>query len=201
MLTKEQGDRLIEAAAKGKWRLRPVTEAKAKALNGAMNSYAQQARQEEVLAFYDTTVFGGGKNGFLLTSGALYHDSFPFQLKDKGTTTRLPLAGIKNVRAVQGDKYRFTIRYQDGSKITIFTSPVHQDGLRALLNAAIREEKKAAAEETTRPEPEPAAAEETTGPEPESAAVPEQNQAGQTDEKEQLLAEYQAKLAELTKAG
>ncbi|MCD7760754.1 MAG: hypothetical protein LUH16_03130, partial [Clostridiales bacterium] len=135
MLTKEQATKLMKAANRAGWEMKPVSEVKEKALSGALRSYASGVRREDVFAVFDTTVFGGGKTGFLLTAEALYHDGFPFLLKGKGTTTRLPLAGLRGIRALPNDQLNFNVSYQDGSKITIYVSTVHQDGLRALVKA------------------------------------------------------------------
>ncbi|MCC8064114.1 MAG: sel1 repeat family protein, partial [Clostridiales bacterium] len=184
MLTKEQAAKLMEAANKAGWQMKPAAELKEKVLTGALRSYASGVRREDVLAVYDTTVFGGGKAGFLLTAEALYNDVFPLFHKKDGATTRLPLEGLKSIRAVPGNKYDHTVRYQDGSSVTIYVYDGDRDGLRALLNAAIKLEQPAV--------PQPA--------EPEPAPAPEQPQAAQTDEKERLLAEYQARLEELARA-
>ncbi|MCC8100144.1 MAG: cell envelope integrity protein TolA, partial [Clostridiales bacterium] len=184
MLTKEQAAKLMEAANKAGWQMKPAAELKEKVLTGALRSYASGVRREDVLAVYDTTVFGGGKAGFLLTAEALYNDVFPLFHKKDGATTRLPLEGLKSIRAVPGNKYDHTVRYQDGSSVTIYVYDGDRDGLRALLNAAIKLEQADA--------PQPA--------EPEPAPAPEQPQAAQTDEKERLLAEYQARLEELARA-
>src|SRR6266566_424500 len=41
-------------------------------LNNALGAYAPRVSPEDVLLFFDNTVFGGGKDGLLLTSDAVY---------------------------------------------------------------------------------------------------------------------------------
>ncbi|MCD7802604.1 MAG: hypothetical protein LUH09_06875, partial [Clostridiales bacterium] len=159
MLTNDQLNTIMQTAVEASWRLKPAAEVKEKVLTGALRGYASGAEREEVFAIYDTTLFGSGKTGFLLTSEALYHDSFPYLLKGKGTTTRLPLAGLRGIRALPNDKLNFNVSYQDGSKITIYVSTVHQDGLRALVKAVASLEEQTAprtVEPEPIPEPEPA---------------------------------------------
>ena len=43
-----------------------------KKLKNAINTYATQVAPEDVLVLYDDTVFGGAKDGFLLTADAVY---------------------------------------------------------------------------------------------------------------------------------
>ncbi len=145
MLNSSQLEKLMKAANKAGWQMKPAGEVKEKILNGALGSYANGAARQDVYAVYDTTVFGSGKSGFLLTADALYNDSFATAHKREGTTSRLPLAGIQSVKAVAGDKYDYTVTYQDGSRIVIYTYSGHREGLLALLRAAARAEKAAPA--------------------------------------------------------
>ncbi|MCC8128802.1 MAG: hypothetical protein LIO51_02545 [Clostridiales bacterium] len=50
MLTKEQATKLMKAANRAGWEMKPVSEVKEKALNGALRSYASGVRREDVFA-------------------------------------------------------------------------------------------------------------------------------------------------------
>ncbi|MCD8142492.1 MAG: hypothetical protein LUD83_04345, partial [Clostridiales bacterium] len=184
MFTKVQLNTLRQAANRAGWRLQLATSVKEKALNAAIGSFAPEARNEEVYAFFSTGLFGG-KAGFLLTSEALYGDRFGFMDQYSSGKTRLPLAGVVGVEPSPVKEFFYNVSYRDGSKQVVYSSSTYRDGLLALLNAAIRLEQKSAAPQPAEPEPAPA---------------PEQHQAAQTDETDRLLAEYWAKLEEMAQA-
>ncbi len=141
MLTKEQLNKLMDVANWAGWSLKPVAEVKKQTLDGALHSYAAGVQPEDVVALYDTTAAGNGETGFLLTADAIYSDSFQ--------NARLPLSGLKSVRTVPGKKDNYTVRYQDGSKAVICTYEADQQGLLALLNAAINLEQPASGQTGT----------------------------------------------------
>jgi hypothetical protein len=62
----------------------PLEQVKERSLAGALSSYASGCPKEKVLLLMDTTVFGGGKEGFLLAEDRLYA-SF-FNTKDKSVS-------------------------------------------------------------------------------------------------------------------
>jgi len=61
-------------------------------LNGALRSYAEKVKREDVLLLYDGTVFGGAEHGLILTGDAVYWRNY---LED---VEHIRYADIKGVR-------------------------------------------------------------------------------------------------------
>ena len=103
-----------------------LAKVKEKTVNGALNSYAKGCHYEDVIALMDTTLFHGGKEGFLLTKDKLYGDTFK---RDP-----ISLEGLTKVAPAK--KNHLLLTYADGSScdafFTIF-APYIMNLLQALI--------------------------------------------------------------------
>ncbi|MCD7754178.1 MAG: hypothetical protein LUH41_06520 [Clostridiales bacterium] len=100
-ITEDMLETMVKKANESGWRMKPANEGEKKALDGALRSYASGVRREDVVAFFDTSLFGSGKAGFLLTAEAVYSDCFS---RGGASATRLPLEDIRSVEPAQGGK-------------------------------------------------------------------------------------------------
>lgn len=126
-------ERLIGVVNEKGWDMKPVSAVKEKALNTAIRTFAQGASREEVFAFYDTSFFGSGKNGFLLTNFAIYNRDFFGQQEKPDIGMRVSLNGVRSAIKVRNGGYQ--ISYVDGSSVEIYASEPYYEGLGALLDA------------------------------------------------------------------
>ena len=97
---------------------RPVEQCKETSVQSALNAYALSCPPESVVALLDTSLFGTGKSGFLLTEDALYGSVFSqSELPGK----RLPLARL--IAAAPGsDEQHIRLTMADGTEIDAFFS-------------------------------------------------------------------------------
>ena len=97
---------------------RPVEQCKEQSVQNALNAYALSCPPESVVALLDTSLFGTGKSGFLLTEDALYGSVFSqSELPGK----RLPLARL--IAAAPGsDEQHIRLTMADGTEIDAFFS-------------------------------------------------------------------------------
>lgn len=137
-ITEDMLEAMVKKANESGWRMKSVGEGEKKALDGALRSYASGARREDVVAFFDTSLFGSGKAGFLLTAEAVYSDCFS---RGGASATRLPLEDIRSVEPVQRGKRSNTVYYWDGGSVTVELPSAHRNGLLALLNVAAQGER------------------------------------------------------------
>lgn len=97
---------------------RPVEQCKETSVQSALNAYAVSCPPESVVALLDTSLFGTGKSGFLLTEDALYGSVFS-QAELPGK--RLPLARL--IAAAPGsDEQHIRLTMADGTEIDAFFS-------------------------------------------------------------------------------
>lgn len=97
---------------------RPVEQCKETSVQSALNAYALSCPPESVVALLDTSLFGTGKSGFLLTEDALYGSVFS-QAELPGK--RLPLARL--IAAAPGsDEQHLRLTMADGTEIDAFFS-------------------------------------------------------------------------------
>lgn len=97
---------------------RPVEQCKETSVQSALNAYALSCPPESVVALLDTSLFGTGKSGFLLTEDALYGSVFS-QAELPGK--RLPLARL--IAAAPGsDEQHIRLTMADGTEIDAFFS-------------------------------------------------------------------------------
>lgn len=97
---------------------RPVEQCKETSVQSALNAYALSCPPESVVALLDTSLFGTGKSGFLLTEDALYGSVFS-QAELPGK--RLPLARL--IAAAPGsDGQHIRLTMADGTEIDAFFS-------------------------------------------------------------------------------
>lgn len=97
---------------------RPVDQCKDKSVQSALNAYAVSCPPESVVALLDTSLFGTGKSGFLLTEDALYGSVFS-QAELPGK--RLPIARL--IAAAPGsDGQHIRLTMADGTEIDAFFS-------------------------------------------------------------------------------
>lgn len=136
-LTEDMLETMVKKANEAGWHMKSVDEGKKKTLDGALCSYASGVRREDVFAFFDTSLFGSGKTGFLLTAEAVYSDCFS---RGGANASRLPLEDIRSVEPVQRGKRNNTVRYWDGGSVAVELPSAHRNGLLALLNVAAQSE-------------------------------------------------------------
>lgn len=153
-----------------------VVATKEKVIAGALNGYAKGCPREDILAVMDTSVFGGGKSGFILTEKKLYSSHF---IKNGGADKRAVLLdGLIEARWDLNNK-NIGLRYDDGSFFEIYLSIYTECMFRLLQEIIALKERQSLKEQEALKEPGPL-------PEPESTA--EQNasadeaEAGKTDE-------------------
>lgn len=97
---------------------RPVEQCKETSVQSALNAYTLSCPPESVVALLDTSLFGTGKSGFLLTEDALYGSVFS-QAELPGK--RLPLARL--IAAAPGsDGQHIRLTMEDGTEIDAFFS-------------------------------------------------------------------------------
>ena len=82
-------------------------------LTKAKNTYAAISHDEIVIVLHDSTLFGSGKEGFVLTSKALYH-RYAYS-RDNVTMGTIHISDIKSVKADTGltDHIDLRIEYDD----------------------------------------------------------------------------------------
>lgn len=152
-----------------------VAKTKEKVIEGALNSYAKGCPKEDILAIMDTTVFGGGKSGFILTEKKLYSSHF---IRNGGIDKKAVLLdGLIEARGDLNNK-DIGLRYDDGSFFEVFAS-IYTDCILRLLQEIIALKEEPLKEQEALGEPEPL-------PEPESTAEQhvsaDEAEAGKTDE-------------------
>ena len=112
-MNKQELEQAIRAANEAGARYRPVESVKPKVLANALAGFARGCPAGEAVALYDTTILSSGKTGFLVSTTAIYHDSFDFLLK-KGGSKRLALDGLVGLEP--DDRNRLMRGYSHGMK-------------------------------------------------------------------------------------
>lgn len=153
-----------------------VAATKEKVIAGALNGYAKGCPREDILAVMDTSVFGGGKSGFILTEKKLYSSHF---IKNGGADKRAVLLdGLIEARWDLNNK-NIGLRYDDGCFFEVYLSIYTECILRLLQEIIALKERQSLKEQEVLKEPEPL-------PEPESTseqnASADEAEAGKTDE-------------------
>lgn len=92
-----------------------------KKLDGAIKSYAGSVNPDRVIALHDSTIFGGGGEGFLVTDAAFYCKGFQF------TDAELRFENIERwtlgERTQLGEK--FVVELKDGGRVTFALMRMH----------------------------------------------------------------------------
>lgn len=110
-----------------------VAQTKEKVIEGALSSYAKGCPKADILAVMDTTVFGGGKSGFVLTEKKLYSSHF---IRHGGADKRfVPLEGLVEAKYDLKHKNLY-LRYDDGCLFGVYAS-IYTDYLLKFLHAVI----------------------------------------------------------------
>lgn len=134
MFTKEQLLNIIPEPQKKKFV--PAEQKKEKVIRNALQNYAAGCRREDVVAVYDTTVMGNGKNGYLLAADGLYGYDFATFKRHTDGVKKVPFKGLQSYyrfaeSTIEKEKthhlsealYRFV--YADGSSLVIYLSTVY----------------------------------------------------------------------------
>lgn len=88
-----------------------VTPRDTKQVANAIKSYAKGVSEKDVVALMDTTVFGSGKTGCILTCDKLYSSHFPKKVID-----------LEKLVSIKAEKDCLYIRYEDGRTDGFFAS-------------------------------------------------------------------------------
>lgn len=167
-MNKQELEQAIRAANEAGARYRPVESVKPKVLANALAGFARGCPAGEAVALYDTTILSSGKTGFLVSTTAIYHDSFDFLLK-KGGSKRLALDGLVGLEPDQELDFYQAV-YTDGSRQRLYLGKVYQNAVLPLLRVLL------GAEPVGTPAPQPAAekpaAEKPAAPAPAPAPAP-----------------------------
>ena len=147
-MNKQELEQAIRAANEAGARYRPVESIKPKVLANALAGFARGCPAGEAVALYDTTILSSGKTGFLVSTTAIYHDSFDFLLK-KGGSKRLALDGLVGLEPDQELDFYQAV-YADGSRQRLYLGKVYQNAVLPLLRVLLGAEPAAA------PAPQPA---------------------------------------------
>ena len=148
-MNKQELEQAIRAANEAGARYRPVESVKPKVLANALAGFARGCPAGEAVALYDTTILSSGKTGFLVSTTAIYHDSFDFLLK-KGGSKRLALDGLVGLEPDQELDFYQAV-YADGSRQRLYLGKVYQNAVLPLLRVLL------GAEPAGTPAPQPAA--------------------------------------------
>ena len=141
-MNKQELEQAIRAANEAGARYRPVESIKPKVLANALAGFARGCPAGEVVALYDTTILSSGKTGFLVSTTAIYHDSFDFLLK-KGGSKRLALDGLVGLEPDQELDFYQAV-YADGSRQRLYLGKVYQNAVLPLLRVLLGAEPAAA---------------------------------------------------------
>lgn len=136
-----------------------VARTKEKVIEGALGSYAKGCPREDILAVMDTSVFGGGKSGFILTEKKLYSSHF---IRNGGIDKKAVLLdGLIEAKWDLKNK-NLCLRYNDGCFFEVYIS-IYTECILKLLQAviALKEETAGGAEEEKATEPETLAVQES----------------------------------------
>ena len=169
-MNKQELEQAIRAANEAGARYRPVESVKPKVLANALAGFARGCPAGEAVALYDTTILSSGKTGFLVSTTAIYHDSFDFLLK-KGGSKRLALDGLVGLEPDQELDFYQAV-YADGSRQRLYLGKVYQNAVLPLLRVLLGAEPAAAPAPQPAVQPAPPAAEKPAAPAPKPAAPP-----------------------------
>ena len=169
-MNKQELEQAIRAANEAGARYRPVESVKPKVLANALAGFARGCPAGEAVALYDTTILSSGKTGFLVSTTAIYHDSFDFLLK-KGGSKRLALDGLVGLEPDQELDFYQAV-YADGSRQRLYLGKVYQNAVLPLLRVLLGAEPAAAPAPQPAVQPAPPAAEKPAAPAPKPATQP-----------------------------
>ena len=134
-MNKQELEQAIRAANEAGARYRPVESVKPKVLANALAGFARGCPAGEAVALYDTTILSSGKTGFLVSTTAIYHDSFDFLLK-KGGSKRLALDGLVGLEPDQELDFYQAV-YTDGSRQRLYLGKVYQNAVLPVICSGI----------------------------------------------------------------
>lgn len=141
-----------------KRRFVPVEQKKEKVIQNALANYAKGCKREEIVAIYDTTIIGNGKQGFLLATDGLYGDQFEKFKRHTSGVNKIPFENLQKYyrldqssiakekeNAIGDNLYRAI--YSDGESLIVYNSSVYaeevlpvMEGILTLLNVQESEE-------------------------------------------------------------
>lgn len=123
---------ILAVETKYSFRFQPADQVKEKALQGAIQQYAKDVAQSDVLMLMDTTLFSSGKEGFLLTEEGLYSSYF------KEAPGVMELKGLQRAEVSSVDNNKIICTYQNGTSQVRYVSIYAQyiaDALTAFVAA------------------------------------------------------------------
>lgn len=130
-VVKKHAKQLVEEDAREKVFLPPTIPAKK--LRNAIDCYAEEVSEDQVLALWDNTLFGSAKGGFLITTAAFY---FRGTFEDP---VCVPFRHLQETRSIEDDEgvvlsNALEAVYRDGTKVPILSDEFSIETLRDLLN-------------------------------------------------------------------
>lgn len=93
----------------GEYTFQPVEEVKEKKIENAIKSYAYDCKKEDVVALWDTTIFGSAKTGMIFSTKGLYNN----YCKKIGC---IPFEGFVGCK-IAHDRENADMFYEDGTVI------------------------------------------------------------------------------------
>lgn len=87
---------------------------------------------------YDLTIFGSGKSGFLIATDAIYGSSFIRLANRTSQVTKVPFEGMLSVEKSGKEDAFLTVKYVDGSQLTIYLGNVYDKVVIGILQEIIR---------------------------------------------------------------
>lgn len=119
-----------------------VENCKSKVIENALRRYAFGCPRSDVLAIYDTTIFGSGKQGFLVSATHIYTDEYDDGQKCKyARFEAVPIEGLAGVELYR-EKY-LRLRYTDGKEM-LFYATVYAKYVQCFLSEIVGAKKAAA---------------------------------------------------------
>jgi len=137
------------------FRFREVKDLKPKQIETALTRICPHVKQAEVVAFWDETMFGSGKKGFLLTCDTLYF-SKEYYIDGNKSKHNVTISDFDTVKKMVGRPNCVGIVHKNGETEWVYVS-INQDDLFEFFCKVIQfrnEEKHACKEEAFR-DPEP----------------------------------------------
>lgn len=104
--------KIAETTPSDNYRFVSLAKVNEKTVQGALKSYARGCPREKIIAILDSTLFHGGKNGFILTEHKLYGDIL--------SKNPLSLENLTDVKLNR--KSHLLLTYSDGSSYVEFFS-------------------------------------------------------------------------------
>lgn len=135
MFTHEQIENIMNQCGKGSIRFRSAAQLKEKTFRNAAKSSG--CPREAIIGVLDTTIFGSGKNCFVLTADTLYRKEFAL-LSATSKVTKLSLLGICGVEYMDTRNNLLAVDYRNGSRVIIYLEQLYADIVLHILESVMK---------------------------------------------------------------